>query len=137
MQLTRIQQELLRDRLGVADAVVESIAQTRTPDDHPAYDAEVRRLEKVLAEKCDLVDWHVREGGFTGVVLRDPDMVDIIADLMEGSTYFAAEDESLASHQSGGYGRDASWWARRHEAADQLEAMFKAATGRTVTFRRS
>lgn len=137
MKLTPIQQELLRDRLGVADAVAESIAQTRTPDDHPGYDAEVARLEKVLAEKCDLVDWHVQAGLVSGVLLRDPDVVDIIADLMEGSTYFAAEAESIASSQAGGYGRSASWWARRHEAADQLEAQFKAATGRTVTFRRS
>lgn len=149
MKLTKLQQELLLDRLAVSECIAEVIAQTRVIDglsaeeveSMPDYDERSIQIRELIHQKCSHLESCVRAGYLPALVTMDRDYADIVEDICDGSTFFASEDDSRAGWRA--YGQAAgdgdkspAWWNRRHAAADDLEKKLAELLGKKIIFAR-
>lgn len=147
MKLTPIERELLLHRLELDDCIAECIATTRLLDlnlSDEEYERRSGEIGEAVSKQCRYLYECVSKGFIpsapAGLVHEDvlamhKQWADILEDACDGSTFFANErDDTDAGPKFGGHAR--SWWARRHAAADSLEAKLTEYCGRKVTFAR-
>lgn len=124
MKLTPAQKTILQHRLTLSDCLAEVLSSSEIPEgtSDAEFNARVEVRWPILQDKADRLSEYVETHSAIPATL-DADERDILADSIEGSTWFACEGEDEHTPL---------WWASQHRAADALAAKISSIVGRPV-----
>lgn len=117
MRLTPTQLAILLHRLELADCLADCFSSELVGE--PGYDARYNEVESAASDLC----LYVRRNGCWPDALT-PLQLEILVDCLEGSTWFADEEDAIAR---GDLTKSKSRTA--HKAADELETILSGLAG--------